>query len=109
LRFINGSAMTYLDVRIPGLKMTVVAVDGQNIQPVTVDEIRMGVASTYDVLVTPKAGRAYTIFAENKSRSGYARGTLAPRRGMSAPVRPMDPRPVLTMQAMGMAMHGMQG
>lgn len=109
LRLINASSMTYFDVRIPGLKMTVVQVDGQNVKPVTVDEIRMGVASTYDVLVTPKDGRAYTIFAESMDRSGYARGTLAPRAGMTATVPPMDPRPVLSMRAMGMSVGGMQG
>ncbi|MDN5864237.1 MAG: copper resistance system multicopper oxidase [Gammaproteobacteria bacterium] len=109
LRLINASSMTYFDVRIPGLKMTVVQADGQNVQPVTVDELRIAVAETYDVIVTPENGRAYTIFAQGMDRSGYARGTLAPGRGMTAPVPPMDPRPVLTMRAMGMAMHGMEG
>ncbi|RAW06003.1 copper resistance system multicopper oxidase [Halomonas elongata] len=89
LRIINGSAMTYFDVRIPGLIMTVVAADGQPVQPVPVEEFRIGVAETYDVLVTPQANTAYTLFAESMDRSGYARGTLAPRYGMAAgiPVR----------------------
>ena len=79
LRLINAASMTFYDVRIPGLKMTVVQADGQNIQPVVVDELRMGVAETYDVIVEPAEDRAYTIFAETMDRSGYVRGTLAPR------------------------------
>jgi CopA family copper-resistance protein len=102
LRFINAAAMTYLDVRIPGLKMTVVQADGQNVQPVTVDEFRMAVAETYDVIVEPTEDRAYTIFAEAMDRSGFARGTLAPREGMSAPIPDRRPRPLRTMADMGM-------
>lgn len=105
LRFINGSAMTYFDVRIPGLKMTVVQADGQDVQPVTVDEFRIAVAETYDVIVEPKDDRAYTVFAEAMDRSGYAHGTLAPRQGMTAPIPELRPRPLLTMADMGMA-HG---
>jgi len=82
LRFINASAMTYFDVRIPGLKMTVVQADGQNVQPVEVDEFRIAVAERYDVIVQPTEYRAYTIFAETMDRSGFARGTLAPEPGM---------------------------
>jgi CopA family copper-resistance protein len=102
LRFINASAMTYLDVRIPGLKMTVVQADGQDIQPVTVDELRMAVAETYDVIVEPKEASAYTLFAETMDRGGYARGTLAPRPGMEAPIPARRSRPLLTMTDMGM-------
>ncbi|MBR9753566.1 MAG: copper resistance system multicopper oxidase [Gammaproteobacteria bacterium] len=86
LRVVNGSAMSYFDLRIPGLKMTVVAADGQPVQPVEVDELRIAVAEAYDVLVTPEDDKAYTIFAEAMDRSGYARATLAPRPGMEAPV-----------------------
>ncbi|MDE3152828.1 MAG: copper resistance system multicopper oxidase [Gemmatimonadota bacterium] len=108
LRFINGSAMTFFDVRIPGLKMTVVAADGSNVEPVSVDEFRIGVAETYDVIVEPRE-EAYTIFAESLDRSGYARATLATRPGMVAPVPPMDPIFNRTMVDMGMAMDtGMQ-
>ena len=81
LRFINGSAMTYFDVRIPGLKMTVVAADGQPVQPVTVDEFRIAVAETYDVIVEPSGQEAFTIFAQAMDRTGFAAGTLAVRRG----------------------------
>ncbi|HKJ07687.1 MAG TPA: copper resistance system multicopper oxidase [Gammaproteobacteria bacterium] len=109
LRFINGSAMSYFDVRIPGLKMTVVAADGQNVHPVTVDEFRIGVAETYDVVVQPHDDRAYTVFAQSVDRSGYARGTLAPRAGMQAPIPAMDPVPTLTMSDAGMSMAGMSG
>ncbi len=84
LRFINASAMTYFDVRIPGLRMTVVAADGQPVQPVPVDEFRIAVAETYDVIVTPEPDTAYTVFAESMDRSGFARATLAPRLGMEA-------------------------
>jgi CopA family copper-resistance protein len=102
LRIINGSAMSIFDVRIPGLKLTVVATDGQEVEPVTVDELRIATAETYDAIVEPMDDRAYTIFAQSIDRSGYARGTLAPRVGMSAEVPPLDPRPVLTMSDMGM-------
>lgn len=108
LRFINGSAMSIFDVRIPGLKLTVVAADGQDVEPVTVDEFRISVAETYDVIVEPKDDRAYTIFAQSMDRSGYARGTLAPRLGMEADVPPLDARPVLEMTDMGM-LHDAHG
>ncbi|HSL05363.1 MAG TPA: copper resistance system multicopper oxidase, partial [Nitrospiraceae bacterium] len=107
LRFINAASMTFYDVRIPGLKMTVVQVDGQNVQPVVVDEFRMGVAETYDVIVEPAEDRGYTIFAETMDRSGYARGTLATRTGMAAAIPERRPRPLRTMEDMGMSMEGM--
>ncbi len=103
LRFVNGSAMTYFDVRIPGLKMTVVAVDGQYVHPVTVDEFRLSVAETLDVIVEPSGQEAFTIFAQSMDRTGYACGTLAAREGLRAPVPDMDPRAVLTMADMGHA------
>lgn len=107
LRFINGASMTFFDVRIPGLSLTVVAADGQDIEPVSVDEFRIGPAETYDVLVQPSDDRAYTIFAQAMDRSGYARGTLAPREGIEADVPPLDPRPLLTMRdMMGEMDHG---
>ncbi|MDE2279427.1 MAG: copper resistance system multicopper oxidase [Xanthomonadaceae bacterium] len=104
LRFINGSSMTFFDVRIPGLKMTVVAADGQDVEPVSVDEFRIAVAETYDVIVEPKEDRAYTLFAQAIDRSGYARGTLAPRTGMQAAVPAMDPLVWLGMRDMMGAM-----
>jgi FtsP/CotA-like multicopper oxidase with cupredoxin domain len=107
LRFINGSAMSYFDVRIPGLKMTVVAADGQHVKPVSVDEFRIAVAETYDVIVEPASEEAYTIFAQSMDRTGYARGTLAVREGLKAQVPAIDPRPLLTMDDMGMG--GMAG
>ncbi|MBY0331591.1 MAG: copper resistance system multicopper oxidase [Acetobacteraceae bacterium] len=106
LRLIAAGAMTVFDVRIPGLKMTVVQADGQNVRPVEVDELRIGAGETYDVIVRP-GNRAYTLFAETSDRSGYARGTLAPRPGMSAPIPPRRPRPLRTMADMGMEMGGM--
>lgn len=108
LRFINGSAMSIFDVRIPGLKLTVVAADGQDVEPVSVDEFRISVAETYDVIVEPKDDRAYTIFAQSIDRSGYARGTLTPSLGLQAEVPALDPRPLLGMSDMGMA-HDMGG
>ncbi|HSZ09323.1 MAG TPA: copper resistance system multicopper oxidase [Steroidobacteraceae bacterium] len=108
LRFINGSSMTFFDVRIPGLKLTVVAADGQDIEPVTVDEFRIGLAEVYDVIVEPKDDRAYTLFAQSIDRSGYARGTLAPQLGMQAEVPPLDARALLTTMDMGMG-HDMGG
>ena len=111
LRFINGASMTFFDVRIPGLKMTVVAVDGQEVEPVSVDEFRIGTAETYDVIVAPSADRAWTIFAQSMDRSGYACGTLAPHAGMVAEVPSLDRRSLLTMGDMmgAMSMHGMPG
>jgi len=103
LRFINGSSMSFFDVRIPGLKLTVVAADGQDVEPVTVDEFRIGTAEVLDVLVKPSAEEPYTIFAQSMDRSGYARGTLAPQAGMAAEVPPLEPRTLITMHDMGMA------
>jgi CopA family copper-resistance protein len=113
LRFINGSSNSFFDVRIPGLAMTVVAADGQEVEPIEVDEFRIATAETYDVIVRPTDERAYTIFAQSMSRDGYARGTLAPREGMQAAVPLLDPLPTLAMvdmmgaMAQGHAMPGM--
>ncbi|SJZ62070.1 copper resistance system multicopper oxidase [Novilysobacter spongiicola] len=106
LRLVNGSAMTYFDVRIPGLKMTVVAVDGLYVHPVTVDELRIPTAETYDVIVEPDGQDAYTIFAQDNGRTGFVSGTLAVRAGLRAPIPPLDERPILTMEDMG---HGDMG
>ncbi|MEO5819072.1 MAG: copper resistance system multicopper oxidase [Vicinamibacteraceae bacterium] len=103
LRLINGSAMSYFDVRIPGVKLTVVAADGLPVRPVTVDELRIAVAETYDVIVEPTGAEAFTIVAQAMDRTGFAAGTLATRAGLRAPVPALDPRPVLAMADMG---HG---
>ncbi|HMP07723.1 MAG TPA: multicopper oxidase domain-containing protein, partial [Lacipirellulaceae bacterium] len=109
LRIINASAMSFFDVRIPGLPMTILSADGQNVQPVRVDEFRFGVGETYDVMVLPREDRAYTLFAEPIDRSGYARATLAPREGMQGEIPALRPRTILTMEDMGMAHGGMAG
>jgi CopA family copper-resistance protein len=113
LRFINGSSMTIFDVRIPGLKMTVVATDGQNIEPVTIDEFRIGVAETYDVVVEPSDDSAYTVFAQSIDRTGFTRGTLTPDASLIAEVPDMDVAPILAHRDMGMgadhSMHGKAG
>ncbi len=107
LRLINGSSNSFFDVRIPGLKLRVVAADGQDVEPVEVDELRIATAETYDVIVQPRDDRAYTIFAQSMSRDGFARGTLAPRAGMQADVPVLDPLPMLTMgDMMGAMEHG---
>lgn len=103
LRFINGSSMTYFDIRIPGLRMTVVAADGQYVHPVSVDELRIAAAETFDVLVEPIGQDAFTLFAQDMGRTGFACGTLAVRQGLQAPIPALDPRAILTMQDMG---HG---
>jgi CopA family copper-resistance protein len=103
LRFINGSAMSIFDVRIPGLTMTVVAADGLHVRPVDVEEFRLSAAETLDVLVEPKNAEAFTIFAQSMDRAGYARGTLAVREGVSAPVPRVDDVRYLDMADMG---HG---
>jgi CopA family copper-resistance protein len=111
LRFINGSSMTTFDVRMPGVKMTVVAADGQYVHPVTVDEIRIAVAEVFDVIVEPAGADAFTIFAQSMDRTGYARGTLAVRDGLVAPVPELDRIVYLSMADMGHsgASHGAGG
>ncbi|BAK67773.1 copper resistance protein CopA [Sphingobium sp. SYK-6] len=106
LRIINASAMTTFNVRIPGLVLTVVQADGQNVMPVDVDEFQMGVAETYDIIVTPDEDKAFTLVGEAVDRSGMARATLAPRVGMVAPVPALRERPLATMKDMGMDMGG---
>ncbi|AZR25545.1 copper resistance system multicopper oxidase [Xanthomonas vasicola pv. arecae] len=103
LRFINGASMTYFDIRIPGLRMTVVAADGQYVHPVSVDELRIAAAETFDVIVEPLGQDAFTLFAQDMGRTGFACGTLAVQHGLQAPIPALDPRAILTMQDMG---HG---
>ena len=107
LRFINSAAMTFFDVRIPGLKMRVVSADGNNVQPIEVDEFRIGVAETYDVIVEPETDTAYSIFAQSLDRSGYAVGSLTYDKNIAAVIPEMDPLPILSHADMGMAMNGM--
>ncbi|UVE16184.1 copper resistance system multicopper oxidase [Pseudomonas sp. LS44] len=107
LRIINGSGMSYFDLRIPGLSMTVVQADGNDVQPVTVDQLRIAVAETYDVIVQPKEDKAYTLFAESMDRRGYARATLAPRAGMQAEVPKLREPRLLNMADMGASHAGM--
>ena len=102
LRIINASAMSIFNVRIPGLPMTVVQADGENVRPVETDEFQISVAETYDVIVQPTEDRAYTIVSEAIDRSGMGRATLAPRLGMTAEVPPLREVPNLTMRDMGM-------
>ncbi|MFA4350423.1 copper resistance system multicopper oxidase [Xanthomonas perforans] len=118
LRFINGSSMTYFDIRIPGLRMTVVAADGQYVHPVSVDELRIAAAETFDVIVEPLGQDAFTLFAQDMGRTGFACGTLAVQHGLQAPIPALDRRAILTMQDMGHgdgmhhalpAMHGAPG
>ena len=111
LRLINASAMTTFNVRIPGLKLTVVQADGLHVRPVAVDELQIAVAETYDVIVQPADDRAYTLVGESVDRSGMARATLAPRAGMAAEVPPLRKRPLASMKDMGMGGmdHGAMG
>ncbi len=107
LRFVNSSAMTFFDVRIPGLKMRVVASDGNYVQPVEVDEFRIGVAESYDVIVEPERDKAYAIFAQSLDRSGYALGALTYDENVIAPTPKMDKAGVLSHADMGMNMGSM--
>jgi CopA family copper-resistance protein len=114
LRIINASAMSNFNIRIPGLAMTVVQADGQNIKPVETDEFQIAVAETYDVIVEPKEALAYGFIAEAIDRSGQCRATLAPRIGMVASIPALRDRPLLTMKDMGMEVmpdmdHGAMG
>lgn len=108
LRFINASAMSIFNVRIPGLPLTIVQADGLDVQPVETDEFQIGTAETYDVIVQPRDERAYAIYAESNDFFGYAAATLAPRAGMQAQLPPKRQRPLLTMKDMGMD-HGEHG
>ena len=101
LRVINAAAQTVFNLRIPGLKLTIVATDGIAVRPVDVDELQIGNAETYDLIVVPE-DRAYTLVAEGIDRSGMGIATLAPRAGMRAGVPPLRKRPTLTMKDMGM-------
>ncbi len=107
LRVINATAMTFFDVRIPGLKMTIVAADGQLVQPVQVDEFRIGTAEIYDVIVEPQDEQAYTVFAQAIDRSSYALGTLAVDITQKALIPALDAVPVLSHDDMGMSMKTM--
>jgi L-ascorbate oxidase len=107
LRIINSSAMTYFDMRIPGLKMTVVQADGNDVEPVTVDELRVAVAETYDVIVQPRENKVYSIIAESMGRTALVRGTLSPKEGYAGAVPPLRPKPLLTMADMSGMMGGM--
>lgn len=107
LRFVNGSAMTLFDVRVPGLKLKVIQADGQDVEPVTVDTFRFGPGETYDVIVEPREDRAFTIWGASIDRRGAARATLAPREGMTGPAPDMPPPSLLTMADMGHDMPGM--
>ena len=107
LRIVNSSAMTYFDMRIPGLKMTVVQADGNDVKPVTVDELRVAVAETYDVIVQPRENKVYSIIAESMGRTALVRGTLSPREGYAGAVPPLRPKPLLTMADMSGMMGGM--
>ena len=109
LRVINASSMTTFNVRIPGLKLSIVQADGQNVRPIAVDEFQIGVAETYDVIVQPSDNRAYTLVGESVDRSGMARATLAPRPGMAAEVPALRNRPLATMNDMGMGGMGSMG
>jgi CopA family copper-resistance protein len=107
LRFINAAAQTIFDIRIPGLKMTIVGADGQTVRPVEVDEFQIGNAETYDVIIHPTEDKAFTLVSEAVDRSGMGRATLAPRMGMTAPVPLLRDRPLATMKDMGMDMSAM--
>ena len=108
LRIVNSAAMTFFDVRIPGLQMTVVAADGNHVKPVKVDELRIAVAETYDVIVQPKKNKAYAIFAQSMERTGYALGSLTPSVSLQAKTPKMDAVPTLKMVDMGMDMGDMK-
>ncbi len=109
LRIINGSAMTFFNVRIPGLAMTVIAADGQDVQPVEVDEFQIGNAETYDVLIEPKGAEAFAFVAEAMDRSGMGLAMLTSRDGAGADIPPLRDPPLLTMADMGMSHSATQG
>ena len=104
LRVINGSAMTFFNLRIPGVPMTVIQADGQDVDEVEVDEFQIGVAETYDVIVSPPAG-SHAIVAEAMDRSGMGIASLTSHKGHIATPPPLRQIPTLTMADMGMMDH----
>ena len=108
LRVINGSAQSFFNVRIPGLPMTIIGADGQNVRPVEVDEFQIGTAETYDVIIQPGSADAYAIVGESMDRSGMALAMLASRPGARATIPALRDPPLLTMGDMGMN-HGSGG
>ena len=108
LHFINASAMTYFDVSVPGLDMTVIEADGQAIKPIQASRLRIAVAETYTVIVTPKPGIAYAIFAESLDRSGFALASLTPRADLLPEIPPRTPPQYLTVEEV-MSSHDMAG
>lgn len=108
LRVINGSAMTFFNVRIPGVPMTVIQADGQDVDEVQVDEFQIGVAETYDVIVTPPDG-SHAIVAEAMDRSGMGVASLTSHKGHRATPPPLREIPTLTMVDMGMMDHSAHG
>ncbi|KMS51867.1 copper-binding protein [Novosphingobium barchaimii LL02] len=107
LRVINASSMTNFNFRIPGLPLTVVAADGNPVQPVETDEVQIAIAETYDFIVQPGTAESYGVIAEAIDRSGLVRATLAQRPGLVGETPKLRERPVLTMRDMGMDMDGM--
>jgi CopA family copper-resistance protein len=105
LHLINASSSTHSDLRVPGLPLRLVQAQGQYVEPVETDELRIGIAETYDVIVEPR-DQAYTVFAEAMDRSGFAAGTLTPRPGEQGQLPRRRRRPVLGMADMGMMHHG---
>ncbi|NNF90809.1 MAG: multicopper oxidase domain-containing protein, partial [Boseongicola sp.] len=110
LRIINGSAMTFFNVRIPGVPMEVIQADGQDVQDVAVDELQIGVAETYDVVVSPPDG-SHALVAEAMDRSGMGVASLTAHPGHKASPPPLREPVTLTMADMGMGAmdHGGEG
>jgi len=106
LRFINQSAMTHFDFRIPGHKMKVIAVDGYKVKPVWVDDIRIAVAESYDVIVKVKGDTL--IYVEDMGRSGKVYAKLGPNASANVSLPKPYPFEELTMVDMGMKMDSMK-
>ena len=73
LRIANGGASSYFWLRYAGGKITVVATDGNDIEPVEVDRLIIAVSETYDIVLTiPQDGLAYELLATTEDRTQSA-------------------------------------
>ncbi|WP_158860411.1 multicopper oxidase domain-containing protein [Lunatibacter salilacus] len=90
LKISNGGASSYFWLTYAGGKITVVASDGNDVDPVEVDRLIIGVSETYDVVVTiPEEGTSYEFLATPEDRSKSASINLGSGSKQPAPLLPM--------------------
>ena len=72
LRIANGGASDYFWLSYAGGKITVVATDGNDVEPVEVDRLIIAVSETYDVIVTIPENKSYEFLVTPEDRTKYA-------------------------------------